>query len=96
MNVYDHIEDLELEQALAILDDRERVIITLYYNEGNTLKEIGKRLGLTNERVRQIRNKGLRVLLRRLNSAKPNMFDEFAKDVSVKRAIERFSKKRYL
>ena len=51
------------EHLLAILDDRERYIIRLYFGfeggESITLEQIGTLLGLTRERVRQIKEKAL-------------------------------------
>jgi RNA polymerase primary sigma factor len=48
---------------LATLDEREKEIITLYFglegNETHTLEEIGDKLGLTRERVRQIKERCL-------------------------------------
>jgi RNA polymerase primary sigma factor len=47
-----------LRQALRALSDRERQVVVLRYGladaEPKTLEEIGRRLGLTRERVRQI------------------------------------------
>jgi len=47
-----------LKEALAALSDRERQVVVLRYGladaEPKTLEEIGRRLGLTRERVRQI------------------------------------------
>src|SRR5207248_2560084 len=52
--------------ALAALSDRERQVLILRYGlideEPKTLEEIGKRLGLTRERVRQIELDSLRRL----------------------------------
>jgi RNA polymerase primary sigma factor len=57
-----------LAQALAALADRERKVLILRYGlddaEPKTLEEIGRRLGLTRERVRQIENDALRRLAR--------------------------------
>jgi RNA polymerase primary sigma factor len=57
-----------LAQALATLGDRERQVIVLRYGladfEPKTLEEIGRRLGLTRERVRQIEVEALRRLER--------------------------------
>jgi RNA polymerase primary sigma factor len=55
-----------LTVALLALPDRERMVLVLRYGlldeEPKTLEEIGKRLGLTRERVRQIELESLRRL----------------------------------
>jgi RNA polymerase primary sigma factor len=55
-----------LSQALSALPDRERRVLVLRYGldnaEPRTLEEIGRRLGLTRERVRQIELETLRRL----------------------------------
>ena len=55
-----------LRHALASLPERERDVIELRYGIGGrdpmTLEEIGRRLGLTRERVRQIELESLRRL----------------------------------
>ena len=55
-----------LAQALGALSDRERHVVLLRYGlldeEPKTLEEIGRRLGLTRERVRQIETDALRRL----------------------------------
>ena len=55
------IENKELQKALkkaiSKLPERERIIVTLYYYEGLTLKEIGEVLGITESRVSQLRTK---------------------------------------
>jgi RNA polymerase primary sigma factor len=55
-----------LSQALRALPDRERTVLALRYGlldeEPKTLEQIGKRLGLTRERVRQIELESLRRL----------------------------------
>src|SRR5438874_2441954 len=55
-----------LNQALASLPERERKVLELRYgldeSEPKTLEEIGRRLGLTRERVRQIELDSLRRL----------------------------------
>ena len=55
-----------LAVALQVLPDRERMVLVLRYGlvdeEPKTLEEIGERLGLTRERVRQIEGESLRRL----------------------------------
>ena len=56
----------EVERALAPLSDREREVLRLRYGLGAdreyTLEEIGKRLSVTRERVRQIESRALQKL----------------------------------
>jgi len=58
----------KLDELLGIIDEREATILRLRYGLGNregepmTLKEIGKVVGLTRERVRQIEQEALRKL----------------------------------
>jgi RNA polymerase primary sigma factor len=61
-----HLRSEALQLALAALPAREREVVTLRYGLGGTeprtLEEIGRRLGLTRERVRQIELESLRRL----------------------------------
>ena len=56
----------KVESALHVLDEREREIVKMRFGIGFegafTLDEIGKRLGLTRERIRQIEKKALSTL----------------------------------
>jgi RNA polymerase primary sigma factor len=58
----------KLEELLGVIDEREATILRLRYGLGSpggeamTLKEIGKVVGLTRERVRQIEQEALRKL----------------------------------
>jgi RNA polymerase sigma factor (sigma-70 family) len=53
----------EIERAMAVLDVREREVLRLRYGLGLdrelTLEEIGRRLAVTRERVRQIEAKAM-------------------------------------
>ncbi len=53
----------DISKSLAVLSERERRIIIMYfglsYEEAQTLQVIGERLGLTRERIRQIKEKAL-------------------------------------
>lgn len=64
--VLDKIEDAEtravIGKALHKLPEIQRQVITLYYFENATLDEIGRRLELSGERIRQIRNHALKSL----------------------------------
>lgn len=51
-----------LLEALEELPERERQMLSLYYYEGLTLKEIGKVMGVSESRVSQIHGKGLGML----------------------------------
>jgi RNA polymerase primary sigma factor len=56
----------EVERALAPLSDREREVVRLRYGLGTdreyTLEEIGRRLSVTRERVRQIESRAMQKL----------------------------------
>ncbi len=58
----------ELERLMKALSPRERKILYMYFGMNGetrmTLAEIGDRLGLTRERIRQIKERGLRKLRR--------------------------------
>ena len=52
-----------MERALSTLTEREREILILYFglrrDDPLTLEEIGKKLSLTRERIRQIKEKAI-------------------------------------
>jgi len=51
------------------LPDREKLVLSLYYDEGLTLAEIGQVLGVTESRVSQIHTKSVLHLRSRLSAA---------------------------
>lgn len=48
-----------LTQAIESLPEKERLVLSLYYDEGLNLKEIGEVLGVTESRVSQIRTQAI-------------------------------------
>jgi RNA polymerase sigma factor for flagellar operon FliA len=58
-----------LGEAIRLLPDREKKVLTLYYYEGLTLAEIGEVLGVTESRVCQIHTKSVLQLRSRLTAA---------------------------
>jgi RNA polymerase primary sigma factor len=65
-DVMDQSLKSEISRCLHSLSDRERDVIIFYFGlqgcQSFTLEEIGKKFDLTRERVRQIKEKGLRKL----------------------------------
>ncbi len=62
-NIADVARHQELTRALATLDDREQTVLVLRYGLNGqlprTLSDVGERLGVTRERVRQIETRAL-------------------------------------
>jgi RNA polymerase sigma factor for flagellar operon FliA len=56
-------------EAIARLPDREKLVVTLYYYEELTLREIGEVLGVTESRVSQLHTKAILRLKARLSGA---------------------------
>ncbi len=67
------VEDRELSylmrEEIKKLPDREKLVLSLYYDEGLTLSEIGEVLGVTESRVSQIHTKSVLHLRARLGAA---------------------------
>jgi len=58
-----------LGEAIARLPEREKLVITLYYYEELTLREIGEVLGVTESRVSQLHTKAILRLKSRLSGS---------------------------
>ncbi len=56
-------------EAIARLPEREKLVVTLYYYEELTLREIGEVLGVTESRVSQLHTKAILRLKARLGGA---------------------------
>jgi RNA polymerase sigma factor for flagellar operon FliA len=56
-----------LGQAIDLLPERERLLISLYYHEGLTLKEIGQVLSVTESRVCQLHSQAVGRLRTKIN-----------------------------
>jgi RNA polymerase primary sigma factor len=63
----------DIDQVLKTLPNRESEIIRLYYGIGErhpkSLSEIGERFDISRERVRQIREKAIRMLRKKSHNA---------------------------
>ena len=51
-----------LEEVLSKLNEQEQTIILGYYRDGRTLQDLGDQLGISRERVRQIKEKRVKRL----------------------------------
>jgi RNA polymerase sigma factor for flagellar operon FliA len=73
-NPQDALAQTELREALgeaiARLPEREKLVVTLYYYEELTLREIGEVLGVTESRVSQLHTKAILRLKSRLVGAR--------------------------
>ena len=69
---FDELEKKELKEivskAISSLPEKEQLIISLYYRDELTLKEIGRVLNLTESRVSQIHSKTILKLRIKLKS----------------------------
>ena len=56
-------------EAIARLPEREKLVVTLYYYEELTLREIGEVMGVAESRVSQLHTKAILRLKARLSGA---------------------------
>jgi len=59
-----------IAEAISRLPEREKLVVTLYYYEELTLREIGEVLGVTESRVSQLHTKAILRLKARLGAAR--------------------------
>jgi RNA polymerase sigma factor for flagellar operon FliA len=59
-----------IAESISRLPEREKIVITLYYYEELTLREIGEVLGVTESRVSQLHTKAILRLKARLSGAR--------------------------
>ena len=70
LDILEGAEELQgVVKALEKLPERERILLSLYYYEGLTLKEIGKVLGVTESRVSQLHGRALSLLRAELKAS---------------------------
>jgi len=70
LDILEQTEEMELVvSALKKLPERERTLLSLYYYEGLTLKEIGLVLGVTESRVSQLHGRALTLLRAELKAS---------------------------
>lgn len=65
-----------LAESINKLNDRERLVVTLYYFEELTSKEIGSILGVSDSRVSQLHTKAILRLRGRLSKVKRTLLEE--------------------
>jgi RNA polymerase sigma factor for flagellar operon FliA len=71
-NTFSRTEQKEaIADAIARLPEREKLVVTLYYYEELTLREIGEVLGVTESRVSQLHTKAILRLKAHLSAAGP-------------------------
>lgn len=83
-NPHDLLERRELVTLLArgieSLSERERLVISLYYHEELTMKEIGEVVGVNESRISQIHSKAVQTLRARLlRHVRPHPSSELAR-----------------
>lgn len=79
-----HELQARLSKALQALPQKEQLVLSLYYDEGLNLKEIGQVLGLTESRVSQLRTQAI---LRLRNALAPAASLDALETWLTKRAV---------
>lgn len=78
-SLYNEICDFLEPLIDALLKDREREVLILRLGikcQEQILQQVGERIGVTRERVRQNEKKGKRILISKLNKLPMNLYDE--------------------
>ena len=75
-----------LGEAIARLPEREKLVVTLYYYEELTLREIGEVLGVTESRVSQLHTKAILRLKARLSASLTSRHPRLAVPLRAMRA----------
>lgn len=60
--VFHNVDPDAVVEAMASLDDREVMVVTMHYYLGHSLAEIGREFGVTESRVCQIHTKALKAI----------------------------------
>ena len=70
INPEELLQDVEkrrvLREAIESLNERDQIVITLYYLEGLGLRDVGAVLGVTESRVSQLRSRAMKALEKKL------------------------------
>ncbi|MCL4294701.1 MAG: FliA/WhiG family RNA polymerase sigma factor [Anaerolineae bacterium] len=100
LTLYDSVEDNHIPNPVALVDDketktelvraiqtlpeREQVILSLYYNDGLTMKEIGQSIGISESRVSQMHARAVLALRSQIrNRAEPNLTRDDRRGISA-------------
>ena len=87
--VFKQIHKAELQNILAEciegLTDKEKIVLSLYYFEELTMKEVGAVMGYTESRISQIHTKAILKLRTRL--ARKLTEDDLPRELSIKRNL---------
>ncbi|KOA20995.1 RNA polymerase sigma-D factor [Clostridium homopropionicum DSM 5847] len=71
----EEIEQIEyLTKALNMINEKDKTVLSLYYYEAMTLKEIGKILGVSESRVCQLHSRAIIHLRKMMNKLKYEVF----------------------
>ena len=66
--VIEHENETMVHAAMQELPDNERIVLTLYFIDGQNLREIGEEMGVTESRACQLRKSGVARLQRLLHT----------------------------